>query len=200
MNVLASECSSGCESGWTSYLEQSFLSGNLSHKSSGFCDERGKYKGKEEVVDEEEDLSMVSDASSGPPHLNVDNGYFNDDNHYQYTLPKGATLNKNGGTKRHRKKEHQRQREVHQELPSLLDDTASSPLIKNNFAHTNNHASVEESVLHYPQGFSATHFQGGPAFQHHFGFLQSSPTGNYLQQGHRLSDEYLLIPFLGYIF
>ncbi|KAA3462979.1 Peripheral-type benzodiazepine receptor-associated 1 [Gossypium australe] len=130
MNVLASECSSGCESGWTSYLEQSFLSGNISHKSSGFCDERGKYKGKEEVVDEEEDLSMVSDASSGPPHLNVDNGYFNDDNHYQYTLPKGATLNKNGGTKRHRKKEHQRQREDHQELPSLLDDTASSPLIK----------------------------------------------------------------------
>lgn len=82
---------------------------------------------------------------------------------------------------------------------------------------------MEESAFHYPQGLSATHFQvvppnfnlhisqffffietllitiellqGGPAFQHHFGFLQSSPTGNYLQQGHRLSDDFLLIPF-----
>ncbi|XP_038996023.1 uncharacterized protein LOC120120460 isoform X1 [Hibiscus syriacus] len=132
---------------------------------------------------------MVSDASSGPPHFYEDDGYFNDDDHHHYTAPKVATLNKNGG-KRHRNKE--------QQLPSLHDDTASSPLInfsKNNFSHTNNtQASMEESAFHYPQGFSATHafhypqgfsathFQGGPAFQDHFGFLQPSPSGNHLQE------------------
>ncbi|XP_038996026.1 uncharacterized protein LOC120120460 isoform X2 [Hibiscus syriacus] len=101
---------------------------------------------------------MVSDASSGPPHFYEDDGYFNDDDHHHYTAPKVATLNKNGG-KRHRNKE--------QQLPSLHDDTASSPLInfsKNNFSHTNNtQASMEESAFHYPQGFSATHaFREGP--------------------------------------
>ena len=138
MNVLASECSSGCESGWTNYLEQSFLSANPLHKGnglndkrSGFCDGQRENRGKEEVNDddvvEEEDLSMVSDASSGPPHYYEDNGYFNDDNQYQYTASKAATLNKNGG-KRHRNMEHRIRRED-QELPSFLDDTASSPLI-----------------------------------------------------------------------
>jgi hypothetical protein len=33
MDVLASECSSGCDFGWTLYLEQSFLSPN-----SGFIE------------------------------------------------------------------------------------------------------------------------------------------------------------------
>ncbi|XP_022749143.1 uncharacterized protein LOC111298682 isoform X2 [Durio zibethinus] len=192
MNVLASECSSGCESGWTNYLEQSFLSTNPPHKGhglrdrkSGFYDEHRENRGKEEVddvVEEEEDLSMVSDASSGPPHFYEDNGYFNHDNQYhQYTASKGASLNNNAG-KRHRNKECRRCRED-QELPSFLDDTASSPLInfsKNNFAHTNNQASME-SVFDCSQGFSATHFQGGPAFQDHFGFLQFSPSGNRLQ-------------------
>ncbi|XVE93522.1 hypothetical protein REPUB_Repub01dG0202000 [Reevesia pubescens] len=194
MNFLASECSSGCESGWTNYLEQSFLSANPSHKangfkdrqSSGFCDEHKENRGKEELVDddveEEEDLSMVSDASSGPPHFYEDNiGYFNDNNQYQYSVPKVASLNKNGG-KRHKNKEHRR-RLGDQELPSCLDDTASSPILnfsKNNFGHTNNQASME-SVFDYPQGFSATHFQGGPAFQDHFGFLQPSPSENQLQ-------------------
>ncbi|XVE66708.1 hypothetical protein DITRI_Ditri08aG0100300 [Diplodiscus trichospermus] len=192
---MASECSSGCESGWTNYLEQSFLSANPSHKGhefndrkSGFCDELRDNRGRKEVDDDddfivkEEDLSMISDASSGPPHFYEDNGYFNDDNKYQYTVSKGATLNKNGGN-RHRSKEHRRHREDIHELPSFLDDTASSPLInfsKNNFAQNNNQASME-SVFDYSQGFSTTHFHGGPAFQDHFGFLQSSPPGNQLQ-------------------
>ncbi|XP_038996348.1 protein SOB FIVE-LIKE 6-like [Hibiscus syriacus] len=154
MNVLSSECSSGCESGWTSYLVQSFCSDDSNDKKSGFCDEYRKgHKGKEEVVvvvddDEEEDLSMVSDASSGPPH------FYEDDDDHHYTVPKVAAFNKNGG-KRHRNKE--------QQLPSLHDDTASSPLInlQNNFGHTNNtQASMEESGFHYhPQGFSATTFR-----------------------------------------
>ncbi|XWS39852.1 hypothetical protein CRYUN_Cryun18bG0090300 [Craigia yunnanensis] len=208
MNVLASECSSGCESGWTNYLEQSFLSANPSHKGhgfkdrkSGFCDEHRENRGKEEVDDddevvEEEDLSMVSDASSGLPHYYEDNGNFNDDNQYQYTASKAATLNKNGG-KRHKNMEH-RIRRKDQEQPSFLDDTASSPLInfsENNFAHTNNQASME-SVFNYPQRFSATHFQGGPAFQNHFVFLQSSPSGNQLQNNQLSNFQLLFFCFI----
>ncbi|XWS63016.1 hypothetical protein CRYUN_Cryun06bG0060400 [Craigia yunnanensis] len=207
MNVFASECSSGCESGWTNYLEQSFLSANPLHKGnglndikSGFCDGHTENRGKEEVDDdvvvEEEDLSMVSDASSGPPHFSEDNGYFNDDNQYQYNASKGAMLNKNGG-KRHRNKEHRRRRKD-QQLPSFLNDTASTPLInfsENNFVQTNNQASME-SVFDYPQGFSATHFQGGPAFQDHFGFLQSSPSGNQLQDNQLSNFQVIFFCFI----
>ncbi|GMI78769.1 hypothetical protein HRI_001546200 [Hibiscus trionum] len=159
MNVLSYECSSGCESGWTSYLEQSFCLGNLSQKSNGFSEEhrKGRDKGKEEVVvvvnddddgDEEEveedDLSMISDASSGPPHFNIE------DNSNLYSVLKVAALNENG-CKSDRNKEHETQREEHQQ-----DDTASSPLInfsKNNFGHSNKykHGSMEESGFHYPQ-------------------------------------------------
>ncbi|GMJ00581.1 hypothetical protein like AT4G33800 [Hibiscus trionum] len=169
MNVLSCERSSGCESGWTTYLEQSFSSDVSFGKNS-----------KQELlpVPDEEDLSMLSDASSGPPHF-----YEDDDNQHRYTVPKVATLNKNVG-KRHKNKQRSRQTVDHQQLPSLLDDTASSPLI--NFSKTNTHASMEESGFHYPQGFSATHFQvqGGPALHDHFGFLQPSQSGNHLQ-GHQ---------------
>nr|KJB79460.1 hypothetical protein B456_013G051000 [Gossypium raimondii] len=161
MNFMASECSSGCESGWTNYLEQSFLSSNPSKKKngfkkSGFCDEhreinRGKQKVDDDVEnddeEEEEDLSMVSDASSGPPH------FYEDDNklYHEYMVPQtGTTFNKNGG-KRHRNKEQRRrqhEQQVHEEI-----DTASSPYInysKKSFVGTNNQA---------PMGFSATHFE-----------------------------------------
>ncbi|URE28513.1 hypothetical protein MUK42_15838 [Musa troglodytarum] len=45
---MSSDCSSGCQSGWTMYLEQS------------------------SSEEEEEGLSMVSDASSGPPQLRLE--------------------------------------------------------------------------------------------------------------------------------
>ncbi|KVH99604.1 hypothetical protein Ccrd_022162 [Cynara cardunculus var. scolymus] len=49
-NMSTCECSSGCESGWTMYLDQSLNSGD----------------GKWSYHEDDEDLSMVSDASSGP--------------------------------------------------------------------------------------------------------------------------------------
>ncbi|XP_039060833.1 protein SOB FIVE-LIKE 6-like [Hibiscus syriacus] len=140
MNFIASECSSGSESGWTNYLEQSFLSANPSKKKnvkkSGFCDERRENRSKQRVVDEE-DLSMVSDASSGPPHFYEDNG--GNQLYHKNMVPQGVTLNKNGGDKRHRKLQ------VHED-----DDTASSPFINHSKNNNNNHA---------PVGFSATHFE-----------------------------------------
>lgn len=55
------EWSSGCESGWTTYLNQSSCSGSfsLSDNKVGFG-----WDGSGEV---EDDMSMLSDASSGPP-------------------------------------------------------------------------------------------------------------------------------------
>ncbi|KAJ6391252.1 hypothetical protein OIU77_025276 [Salix suchowensis] len=72
MNVSASEYSSGgCESGWTSYFDQSSNSKHQYQGFGGFAD--GEYTRLEE--EQEEDLSMVSDASSGPPHYGEDGGY-----------------------------------------------------------------------------------------------------------------------------
>ncbi|KAK9032841.1 hypothetical protein V6N11_017883 [Hibiscus sabdariffa] len=56
MNLSASRCGSGCESGWTFYLDQSFSSQTWS----------GVNGARFMAEDEEEGLSMVSDASSGP--------------------------------------------------------------------------------------------------------------------------------------
>ncbi|XP_039018273.1 protein SOB FIVE-LIKE 6-like [Hibiscus syriacus] len=159
MNFIACEYSSGSESGWTNYLEQSFLSASPSKKKnvkkSGFCDEHRENIGKQKVDDdeEEEDLSMVSDASSGPPHFYEENCYSHDGNqlHHEYMVPQGVTLNKNGGGNRHRNKEQKRRRlQVHED-----DDTASSPFINHSKNNNNNHA---------PVGFSATHFESSSPF------------------------------------
>lgn len=128
MDVLASECNSGCDSGWTLYLEQSFLSPNSGfiNGKNGFCDGYKDKRSVEDAEEEEEDLSMVSDASSGPPHLPEDQGYFNDDNGCFHPASKSATLAKNVG-KRQKIKEHRRRED--QEPTAFLDDTASSPVI-----------------------------------------------------------------------
>nr|GMD96405.1 uncharacterized protein LOC109152693 [Ipomoea batatas] len=66
MNLSGSECSSGCQSGWTTYFDQK--SNSEDQYNSRFLgeDQRGKMGFCSE---EDEDLSMVSDASSGPPHF-----------------------------------------------------------------------------------------------------------------------------------
>ncbi|KAK3000505.1 hypothetical protein RJ639_022313 [Escallonia herrerae] len=70
MNISTSECSSGCESGWTMYLDQSSNSGDRYRRTGG---EGGRSRGRNgNVGEEDEDLSMVSDASSGPRHFQED--------------------------------------------------------------------------------------------------------------------------------
>ncbi|PON65831.1 hypothetical protein PanWU01x14_113200 [Parasponia andersonii] len=201
MNVLDSECSSGCESGWTLYLEQSSHSPN---RGSGFLDKSGNfcYKLKDkagieqvEELDEdeaeggEEDLSMVSDASSGPPHYshqdNEQVDYLNNqvrhkpcfcindtNNKYQVDVKLVAKTSSSG--KRVHKIKGGRLREC-RTGDTFLDDTASSPLFNfsnmEDFTPTNNQTGSMESVLDYSQGFSATHFEGRPAFQDSCGFL-----------------------------
>uniref|UniRef100_A0A5B6YS84 Uncharacterized protein n=1 Tax=Davidia involucrata TaxID=16924 RepID=A0A5B6YS84_DAVIN len=171
-DVLASECSSGCESGWTLYLEHSVLSSYISHRGNEFVDERGVFaeEKRAKYEDEEENLSMVSDASSGPPHFNEDELDY--DSGCFYHAPIDATMPKNSG-KKEKIKEHRHQKV--QEQSSFLDDTASSPIFNfsnNNYRPTSNQASMDNIL----------DFEGRSAFHGQFGFYQSSLSGNQLQQ------------------
>ncbi|KAK7295212.1 hypothetical protein RJT34_18117 [Clitoria ternatea] len=194
MNTFAAECSSGCESGWTLYFEHSFLNQNASsHRDNtqfvggaeGFYEE-GRHKEKRgkgyENYGEEDDLSMVSDASSGPPHFPDDEHYFNEEvNGCFYSASKAVKLEKSGKNK-HNVKVNQHLEDQH--LPSFLHDTASSPFFDfstNNVTKANQQNSMG-SMLDYSQGFSATYFEGTSPFQEpHFGFLQPSLSENELE-------------------
>nr|GMC89598.1 digestive organ expansion factor homolog [Ipomoea batatas] len=127
-----SECSSGCESGWTVYLENSIMAPYSSYNNGNeFLRGKARVNGEEE---EEEDLSMVSDASSGPPQVVAEEDYGNDSHGWLQNLKEKA---------------------------SMLDDTASSPIFNctnNNFT-INNQTSLESVVPDFSQGYSTTQFQ-----------------------------------------
>ncbi|XP_047952098.1 protein SOB FIVE-LIKE 5-like [Salvia hispanica] len=149
------ECSSGCESGWTLYLQQSSIS---TYESP---EHRTKI-----ISNEDEDLSMVSDASSGPPQLHEEEGCGGNDKNncffnYSTTLTKPLSKTREN---RCRKKVQE------------LDDTASSQL----YNKARSQASVENVVeMEYSQGYSSTQFEVRPAYQEeHYRFLHS---GNQLQ-------------------
>ncbi|XP_054776232.1 protein SOB FIVE-LIKE 5-like [Prosopis cineraria] len=170
MNAMASECSSGCESGWTLYLEHSFLSKNVSHMDTpftggndGFYEDKDKRAREEEDVTEEEDLSMVSDASSGPPHFQDDEAYLNEDNGCFHSESQAAKIAKTA-KKKQKVKENEPCGDQH--LPSFLDDTASSPVF--DFAVNNGTQTSTESVLDHSQGFSATYFEERSSIQDHY--------------------------------
>jgi len=148
MDTLASECSSGCESGWTLYLDHS-LNASQSHTPSLGCYEETKHKKSQNIEDsDEEDLSMVSDASSGPPH------------HDSYFNAQDCSASK--PTKLVAKRSKKRQKVQENNIQQHLDDTASSPLFDNNNIVTMSNqqtTSTTESMLDYSQGFSATYFE-----------------------------------------
>ncbi|KAF3435571.1 hypothetical protein FNV43_RR22660 [Rhamnella rubrinervis] len=206
MNVLASECSSGCESGWTVYFEQSFLSPNDSHHNKGNEFVNGKSVLRTTHEDEEEeDLSMVSDASSGPPHFQeeAEQVYVNvdDDSCFCSKASKDVRLISKSVGKRKKSREQRRcggQEQV-QVPTNFLDDTASSPVY--NFSmqtdydinNNNNNQASMESVLEFSEGVSATHhFKGRSAFQDPYDFFQSSLSGNQLQKNQLSTKSPLL--------
>ncbi|XP_057424683.1 protein SOB FIVE-LIKE 5-like isoform X1 [Lotus japonicus] len=192
MNAFDSDqCSSGCESGWTLYLENehSFLNQNASHGDTRLTS--GFYEGHKEDDNSsgEEDLSMVSDASSGPPHFSHDDGtpcFNEEDTGCFYSAPKVVKLAKSG-TKKQRGKKNQHHED--QYLPSFLHDTATSPhfdFSTNNVTGTNQQSSTGSSMMDYSQGSSATYFGGSSYFQEeHFGFIQPSLSENQLQGNNR---------------
>lgn len=66
MNISPSQCgSSGCESGWTFYLDQSSYYSQTQPPNEEYVGKGGRIMAEEAA---EVDLSMVSDASSGPKH------------------------------------------------------------------------------------------------------------------------------------
>ncbi|KAK8552040.1 hypothetical protein V6N12_040656 [Hibiscus sabdariffa] len=114
MNVSASQCGSGCESGWTHYLDQSSYSQTRYQK----------YSGNFVVEDEEQDLSMVSDASSGPRHYYQDYEESLEENASFCSVPATPEPAKKSGKNKLKIKEH-----GSNQHHSYLDDTASSHVI-----------------------------------------------------------------------
>ncbi|KAJ4963366.1 hypothetical protein NE237_023305 [Protea cynaroides] len=177
MNGWVSECSSGCESGWTMYLDHSSSSANPCTVGTGFDHPLGSYgkDAKEDAseAEEEDDLSMVSDASSGPPHFHEDEDcyYYYDENAYFCSaVSSAATLAKKNGQRR-------RVQDHHEQHPSssFLDDTASSPLVslsKNKLTTLTKSQASGENV--FSQGFSGNHFKGKSSFPKHFSFFESA--------------------------
>ncbi|XP_020682519.1 uncharacterized protein LOC110099649 [Dendrobium catenatum] len=170
-----SECSSGCQSGWTLYLCQSHDSPSTSTLPSG-----GEVSVHE---DEEEDLSMLSDASSGPPHGTEETciKFYYCSNDRDLGL---SAFARNGVSKRRKAEEKnlQKQRRL-QEHSSFLDDTASSPLLcfseatSSISSSSRNH--LVDDVLELSCGFSANHCKKEAALKNHIGnYLQSSAALN----------------------
>lgn len=191
-----SECSSGCESGWTLYLENSCISSYSNRENGNFVDGKLGLSEEKRSEEEEEDLSMVSDASSGPPHCPEEGDCMASTNgnaarcFFHARAPLDATLCKSrGGKKQKTSENHCRKKTAAREISSLLDDTASSPVFEMDLRHKdftllNNHGSAE-MVLDFSQGYSTTHFEEESSachLQDQYGFFHSSLSGNYLPE------------------
>ncbi|CAH8380171.1 unnamed protein product [Eruca vesicaria subsp. sativa] len=145
----SSEWSSGCESGWTLYLDHSVSSSpspSCFRDSNGFDNRRrSKESWSQSYVhqEEEEDLSMISDASSGPRNI----------------YEEGSVKNLNNVDRKIQSK-REKERRDNEKMNSLLDDTASSHMLQKSVGCGNKiEETFPECTLDYSQGFSATHFQ-----------------------------------------
>ncbi|KAL8494581.1 hypothetical protein ACS0TY_025416 [Phlomoides rotata] len=150
MNLSNSECSSGCESGWTTYLDQFSDSTNLNTKNYiiNYEEEKGG-----NLNEEDEDLSMVSDASSGPPNLRKGAPHY-----YGYASSAQEDM----------KKKKSKSKEIMKMQQNVcLDDTASS----HNFYQDN---AVPPDQNRYPVEH-LSHDESTP--KKRFGFLKSSGKG-----------------------
>ncbi|XP_012448147.1 protein SOB FIVE-LIKE 5 isoform X2 [Gossypium raimondii] len=161
MNMSASQCGSGCESGWTLYLDQSSYSQKRCQKFSRSF----------RVEDEEQDLSMVSDASSGPRHYCQDYEECLDENGCFCSTPAPPEPAKKSSKNKKKIKEHGSNQQH-----SYLDDTASSPVISFSKKNCRKEASID--LLDFSQGFSGTHIKGKSAFHKKIGFLKSGKTSS----------------------
>ncbi|RWW72381.1 hypothetical protein BHE74_00019815 [Ensete ventricosum] len=126
--VLNTGKSSGCQSGWTAYLDQSSYDSPqpLVYNKAGYLQE-------DEEEEEEEDLSMVSDASSGPPHFQEEDEpsfcYLHSSTSFEGGGCLCSALTPAAGSAKSGAKRKRVEPEQHREHSSLLDDTASSTLL-----------------------------------------------------------------------
>uniref|UniRef100_A0A453IQV4 Uncharacterized protein n=1 Tax=Aegilops tauschii subsp. strangulata TaxID=200361 RepID=A0A453IQV4_AEGTS len=121
--AASSECSSGCQSGWTTYLDDdtsSYSRGGTTARLHGGKGQRCRSSCRSEEA-EEDDLSMISDASSGPRQQ------------YSAGSDEGAAAlaNAQRAERRCRAKEpaaaRRQSKMVAAVASTLLEDTASSP-------------------------------------------------------------------------
>ncbi|XP_051150993.1 protein SOB FIVE-LIKE 5-like [Andrographis paniculata] len=171
MNLSGSECSSGCESGWTRYLNHFSNCGdpynNNNSRSRGFVDEKGVYI--DDDYDDDEDLSMVSDASSGPPPPQQFQEYL----HHNQDCAFENQKMKNKQEKMSRTKEGLIKCKKRQSLSCLDDDTASSPicqLSQGNVAH-------QDHLSSFSQVFSSAHVEDDCITKNQFGFFKVTAKG-----------------------
>ncbi|XP_021745330.1 uncharacterized protein LOC110711261 [Chenopodium quinoa] len=168
MDIAASEWSNGCESGWTVYLEESYIP-----RTKNIGDYHQSYRLNSTRNNEDdgvEDLSMVSDASSGPPHF-----LLQEDEHQSYTRKSSKKIDKRS------KKSSKDNKKATSKQHYHLDDTASSPAITHSKLYDNS------STMDLSENFSASHYQGNSSYSNHYGsFWQSShidDTYNFTQPG-----------------
>lgn len=181
MNISTSECSSGCESGWTMYLNQLSSSTDKYNRSIPVD---GEYRRKGgniyEDEEEDEDLSMLSDASSGPPHFQREEEEEEEDwsEEARYTCNVSAAQQKMNKHRMKVKDQRRMQQNFH------LDDTASSPVLsfpkasQKSIFHQNNVAFENgKSLMEHDSGYSATHYKAKSVLKKRFGFFKPSRTG-----------------------
>ncbi|KAJ4755460.1 hypothetical protein LUZ62_089865 [Rhynchospora pubera] len=154
--------SSGCQSGWTVYFDQSYLappplSPNRDKDITRFKSSR------EDSEEEEEDLSMVSDASSGPPHFDTEEQH-----------SECGTLLLLSESRKKRKVD--RLSDAKRDLCSSLDDTASSPMMNHSNSTgigTTDMETTAESALEFSCAFSGTYNKEESALQKDKGYLDT---------------------------
>ncbi|KAK9666536.1 hypothetical protein RND81_14G191800 [Saponaria officinalis] len=173
MNVVvpsSSECSSGCDSGWTLYLQHStstssyaFNNTSFSPKKPKFEEQNLKYNNSNNNNDngyylygdsQEEDLSMVSDASSGPPLLNLRDIVDDDDDNNDLGFRKGCM--KSYAYETHCCNNN------NDDDDFALDDTASSHIFTSKkiggiHVQINQGAPFDRFIDYSSQGYSTTH-------------------------------------------
>ncbi|XP_010548577.1 PREDICTED: uncharacterized protein LOC104819947 isoform X2 [Tarenaya hassleriana] len=138
------------ESGWTTYLDYSSSS---IHRFDSFINGGRNLAGDDEY---EVDLSMVSDASSGPRFYCEDVEEF---------LQEDVYCSKNKNKKEHEGQQHRRR------FYSCLDDTASSLYAKNI------HGLRNEVSRQQAEEFSQRTFKENPAANVNLDFFQASRNG-----------------------
>lgn len=186
--VAGSECSSGCQSGWTTYLDDDRSSYEYSYDHAvGFHSLPQQQQQPCYVCvfsDEEDDLSMVSDASSGPRQQHSAGS----DEGAAAALPSPRAARR--GNRMAQPAAARRQSKVAATVAStLLEDTASSPAV---FRHSKSKVTSSPEADGYGSAagsmmdvgnaaeFSCGFFATTTGFEFESSCLNMSPLGGYL--------------------
>ncbi|KAL6645639.1 hypothetical protein ACP70R_017247 [Stipagrostis hirtigluma subsp. patula] len=171
--AASSECSSGCQSGWTTYLD------DHSSRSCGAARFRGKMsccEYSEPEAEEEDDMSMISDASSGPRQ--------------QCSAGNGGEGARAGSERRGRRADAAAARRQSKKATaaSLLEDTASSSPAFFSYSKAMNSEELGYGAMDAPMAEAGNAADFSCAFSATTGFTSPlAPLGGYLQMQQQYS-------------